>query len=59
MHSSMDNTNKLIEAAKKTLQNEIDALGAKCEQHKGILSELKVALYAKFGNNINLEAEDE
>lgn len=26
---------------------------------KGVLGDLKVKLYAKFGNNINLEAEEE
>ncbi len=59
VHSTMEDTNKLVEAAKENLQKDIEDIEKKCEAHKGVLSNLKVHLYAKFGNNINLEADDE
>lgn len=34
-------------------------LESQTEEIRGILGDLKVKLYAKFGNNINLEAEEE
>lgn len=42
----------------KSLQEEIEALESRVESIQRVLSDLKVQLYAKFGNNINLEAED-
>ena len=32
---------------------------SRCVDYKQILSDLKIQLYAKFGNNINLEADDD
>lgn len=49
----------MLDAAKVNTQKDIEAIEKNCEGHKQILSELKVQLYAKFGNNINLEAEEE
>ena len=59
MHSSVDDTNVMLEKAKERLDADIATLESKCESHKETLSELKVQLYAKFGSNINLEADDE
>lgn len=42
----------------KNLQEEIGTLEAQVESIQRVLSDLKVQLYAKFGNNINLEADD-
>lgn len=42
----------------KNLQEEIETLESRVESIQRVLSDLKVQLYAKFGNNINLEAED-
>lgn len=42
----------------RSLQEEIEALESRVESIQRVLSDLKVQLYAKFGNNINLEAED-
>lgn len=42
----------------KSLQEEIEVLESRVESIQRVLSDLKVQLYAKFGNNINLEAED-
>ena len=49
----------MLEKAKERLDLEIAELESKCESHKETLTELKVQLYAKFGSNINLEADDD
>ena len=54
-----DETTEMIEKAKETTKEEIKALEAQAENHKKILQDLKVELYAKFGTNINLEAEED
>ena len=54
-----DETTEMIEKAKETTKEEIKALEAQAEKHKKILQDLKVELYAKFGTNINLEAEED
>uniref|UniRef100_A0ACB8F6S8 Prefoldin subunit 4 n=1 Tax=Sphaerodactylus townsendi TaxID=933632 RepID=A0ACB8F6S8_9SAUR len=53
-----DETQEMLEEAKKNLQEEIGALESRVGSIQRVLSDLKVQLYAKFGNNINLEAED-
>uniref|UniRef100_A0A8C3HNA0 Prefoldin subunit 4 n=5 Tax=Testudinoidea TaxID=8486 RepID=A0A8C3HNA0_CHRPI len=55
---SQDETHEMLEEAKKNLQGEIEALESRVESIQRVLSDLKVQLYAKFGNNINLEADD-
>ncbi|NXN75806.1 PFD4 protein, partial [Himantopus himantopus] len=55
---SQEETQEMLEEAKKGLQEEIEALESRVESIQRVLSDLKVQLYAKFGNNINLEAED-
>lgn len=42
----------------KNLQEEIDALESRVEAIQRVLADLKVQLYAKFGSNINLEADE-
>ncbi|XP_062887291.1 prefoldin subunit 4 [Mobula hypostoma] len=55
---SQDETQEMLEAAKQSLQDEIQTLQSRVEAIQQVLSDLKVQLYAKFGNNINLEADD-
>ncbi|KAG6938631.1 prefoldin subunit 4 [Chelydra serpentina] len=55
---SQNETHEMLEEAKKNLQGEIEALESRVESIQRVLSDLKVQLYAKFGNNINLEADD-
>ncbi|KAM7150430.1 prefoldin subunit 4 isoform 1-T1 [Macrochelys suwanniensis] len=55
---SQNETQEMLEEAKKNLQGEIEALESRVESIQRVLSDLKVQLYAKFGNNINLEADD-
>merc|ERR1711963_187430 len=59
VNTSTDESSGLIEKAKDTVQEEIKLLESQADSHKTILSDLKVQLYAKFGNNINLEAEED
>ena len=54
-----DDSTAMLEKHKSELTEEIAGVESKCEQHKQVLSDLKVKLYAKFGNNINLEAEED
>jgi len=42
----------------EALQDEIKALEGRVSSIQGVLGDLKIQLYAKFGNNINLEAEE-
>ncbi|XP_058540431.1 prefoldin subunit 4-like [Neofelis nebulosa] len=55
---SQEETQEMLEEAKKNLQEEIDPLEARVESIQGALADLKVQFYAKFGSNINLEADD-
>lgn len=48
-----------LEDAKTKKEAEIVSLEEKCTSLKTMMSELKAQLYAKFGNHINLEAEEE
>ncbi|KAK2139899.1 hypothetical protein LSH36_1567g00017 [Paralvinella palmiformis] len=59
VHCEQTNASSMLEATKELLQKEIKKMEVRSEEHKSVLSELKVQLYAKFGNNINLEAEDD
>ncbi|EPQ05179.1 Prefoldin subunit 4 [Myotis brandtii] len=55
---SQEETQDMLEEAKKNLQEEIDALESRVESIQRVLADLKVQLYAKFGSNINLEADE-
>nr|CAG4645951.1 EOG090X0JBP [Lynceus sp. MCZ IZ 141354] len=59
IHLTLDETKERLEEAKGKLKGEIHALEVEGERLKGIMSDLKTQLYAKFGSNINLEAEEE
>jgi len=48
-----------LSAAKSSLQVEMTELERRCADHRQTLGDLKVQLYAKFGNNINLEADED
>ena len=59
VHCTLDDTNQMLEASKDNVNTDIANLEKKSEEYQAILNNLKVQLYAKFGNNINLEAEDD
>jgi prefoldin subunit 4 len=49
----------MLDEAKTRVQSEIKGLESKCADLRNIMSDMKTQLYAKFGNHINLEAEDD
>ena len=57
VHMSGDDTQELLEKTKERLQEDLASLKSSAEKTEGVMSELKVQLYAKFGDNINLEPE--
>ena len=48
----------MLEEAKKNLQEKIDTSESRVESIQQVSIDLKVQLYAKFGSNINLEADE-
>ncbi|XP_062580536.1 prefoldin subunit 4-like [Saccostrea cucullata] len=56
---TVDSANEMLEKAKENTQEEMKDLERQCEAIQTLLQDLKVKLYAKFGNNIKLEADDE
>ncbi|XP_057331170.1 probable prefoldin subunit 4 [Microplitis mediator] len=55
----VEKTQKCLEEAKDKKLSEIKLLELKCADLKGVMTDLKAQLYAKFGNHINLEAEED
>jgi prefoldin subunit 4 len=49
----------MLDEAKSRVQSDIEDLELKCAELRSIMSDMKTHLYAKFGNHINLEAEDD
>ena len=58
-HLSVREANDELERAKAAIEAEISRLDEKCLSTKNLLGELKTQLYAKFGNRINLEENEE
>lgn len=52
-----EETQEELEKAKEKLQEELTKLKTSAEAIEGVMTQLKVQLYNKFGDNINLEAE--
>ncbi|XP_054637080.1 prefoldin subunit 4 isoform X2 [Dunckerocampus dactyliophorus] len=55
---TQEETQEMLEAAKEALEQEVKGLEDRVSAIQQLLSDLKVQLYAKFGNNINLEADE-
>ncbi|XP_008558973.1 probable prefoldin subunit 4 [Microplitis demolitor] len=55
----VEKTQKCLEEAKDKKLSEIKLLELKCADLKSVMTDLKAQLYAKFGNHINLEAEED
>ncbi|XP_023248820.1 prefoldin subunit 4 [Seriola lalandi dorsalis] len=55
---TQEETQEMLEAAKEALEQEVKGLEAQVSAIQQVLGDLKVQLYAKFGNNINLEADE-
>lgn len=54
---SSEKAQACLEEAKKTTVEELSNLKKDVEKAEASMSELRVQLYAKFGDNINLEDE--
>ncbi|XP_036389943.1 prefoldin subunit 4 [Megalops cyprinoides] len=55
---TQEETQEMLETAKGALKEEIQTLEGRVSSIQEVLASLKVQLYAKFGNNINLEADE-
>ncbi|XP_029994646.1 prefoldin subunit 4 [Sphaeramia orbicularis] len=55
---TQEETQEMLEAAKEALEQEVKGLEDRVSAIQQVLGDLKVQLYAKFGNNINLEADE-
>ncbi|XP_029290799.1 prefoldin subunit 4 [Cottoperca gobio] len=55
---SQEETQEMLEAAKETLEQEVKGLDDRVAAILHVLGDLKIQLYAKFGTNINLEADE-
>ncbi|XP_070766714.1 prefoldin subunit 4 isoform X1 [Enoplosus armatus] len=55
---TQEETQEMLEAAKEALEQEVKCLEERVSAIQQVLGDLKVQLYAKFGNNINLEADE-
>merc|ERR1712002_147341 len=55
---TQEETQEMLEAAKEKLEQEVKGLEERVSAIQQVLGDLKVQLYAKFGNNINLEADE-
>jgi len=58
-HLDADSANDLCEDKKKQLESNVNDINSSLDLMKEEMSQIKVTLYAKFGNNINLEYDDE
>jgi len=56
---TQDMANEAIAEHRKNLESEKESHMARISELQGIMTQLKADLYAKFGNNINLEPEEE
>jgi prefoldin subunit 4 len=58
-HLTVNEASEELEKNKTKIETEISNLIEKLNSTKNLLSELKTQLYAKFGNKINLEENEE
>ena len=59
MYLSQDKVQSELDARKEEVEVEVKVAEAKAAALKEQMADLKTKLYAKFGNAINLEAEEE
>ncbi|XP_060832367.1 prefoldin subunit 4 [Bombus pascuorum] len=59
IYEDLEKTQNYLDEIKEKKKKEIFNLESKCVDLKNIITELKTQLYAKFGNRINLEAEED
>lgn len=56
INQTLDNTQAMLENDKKDVNMQIEGLENNVKEIKQVMNDLKVKLYAKFGDSINLEA---
>ena len=56
---SQDDVREALEKDKEKLEGEVEKLEEKSGEIRSQMSDLKTHLYAKFGNAINLEADED
>ncbi|KXJ18487.1 prefoldin subunit 4 [Exaiptasia diaphana] len=56
---SSDEVQSMLEKEKEKTEEEIKGCEDQCTSIQEVLDDLKVRLYAKFGKNINLDADDD
>ncbi|XP_014280487.1 probable prefoldin subunit 4 [Halyomorpha halys] len=59
IYQDLENTQKSIATMKEKILSEIKEIEKKSVEISDAMSDLKTLLYAKFGNHINLEPEEE
>lgn len=59
VHMSQSDVQESLERNKEKLTDDVKAIEEKADVIKSQMSDLKTHLYAKFGNSINLEADEE
>ncbi|GLG99536.1 Prefoldin subunit 4 [Gryllus bimaculatus] len=59
VYQDLENTQKTVEDAKTKILDEIKTLETRSSDIRSVMSDLKTQLYGKFGNHINLEAEED
>lgn len=59
INHSMEDTQKLIEKEKERIRKDIESMESTASKIKTVMDDLKVKLYAKFGDQINLEVDEE
>lgn len=57
IHMGQEKVNEALEKAAEKLEEETSSVKKDIEEIEKLLSDLKVQLYAKFGDNINLESD--
>ena len=58
IHMTQEQAQEALQKANDGLEGVISGLKRDLEETQKVLSDLKVQLYAKFGDSINLEADD-
>ncbi|XP_020506547.1 prefoldin subunit 4 [Labrus bergylta] len=58
INHTQEETQEMLEAAKEALELEVKGHEERVSAIQDVLGGLKIQLYAKFGNNINLEADE-
>ena len=57
VHLNAEDTQKFLQKQREQVTEELKELNGQIESIQRVMSDLKVQLYAKFGDNINLEAD--